>query len=597
MRTNYKRTIQDVLNFETGEEIKADTFFNKPLDELSVFRSELQKAIKGFREPLFTCFYCKQLIRIRGGIGNPTKRKVDTFHFAHLKDSADCPVKTDSKLSKEEVDRIKYQGARESILHVTLKHKIAECLSLNQNSKGEVSAIQVEKVINNRDEKEWKKPDINAFFRDKRIAIELQLSTTWLDVITGRQKFYEDQKIFILWLFHHFNPNDDSRLLTYNDVIYTNNQNAYVFDDETYRMSFEEKDLVLRCWYKTYSIRNEMIKERWEYKYNKLSDLIFKEDGYKLFYHDTAKQKVSVHDEYDRLVENNRIVEQERQRNIRIAEEKRKKDIQEKKQKENDLRALKAAKCEELNFENDRLKNLIQIINGLNVTTSETANILQSIEYYTDRILDQLPKTYCYLPFIKDEVFLTDLKDTFAEKLREATITINEKQQEQNDLKVKLQNIKSLEDITIGGYSYKKLVMPRDWEFVKGNQKLVKIIKKEEVGHLFETDYLYEISSDHMLYSLKNRTDLFVLIDFSQRIESLQHQTTFNNELIKTCFNTIKKLREEITAKLTKFIIELSTELKSKIEVKQSETDFCKEGIQKLEREIQSIDHQISSIN
>lgn len=597
MRTNYKRTIQDVLNFETGEEIKADTFFNKPLDELSVFRSELQKAIKGFREPLFTCFYCKQLIRIRGGIGNPTKRKVDTFHFAHLKDSADCPVKTDSKLSKEEVDRIKYQGARESILHVTLKHKIAECLSLNQTSIGDVSAIQVEKVINNRDEKEWKKPDINAFFRDKRIAIELQLSTTWLDVITGRQKFYEDQKIFILWVFHHFNPNDDSRLLTYNDVIYTNNQNAYVFDDETYRMSFEEKDLVLRCWYKTYSIRYEEIIEKWEFNYIKLSDLIFKEDGYKLFYHDTAKQKISVNEEYDGLIENNRIAEQERQRKARIAEEKHKKDVQEKIQKKNDLRELKAAKCEELKFENDRLKNFLQSINRLNTTTSEVANILQSMEYHADKILDQLPKSYCYLPFIKDEAFLTDLKDGFAEQLKEATILITEKQQEQNDIKVKLQNISRLVDISISGTSYKQLVMPRDWEFVKGNQNLVKIIKKEEVGNLFEKDHLFEITSESVLHSLKSRTDLFVIIDFSSRIESLQHQTTLNSEIINKCSNTIKHSREEITVKLTKFIHELSTELKSQIEAQQSETDCCRDGIKKLEDEITSIDHQIDRIN
>lgn len=356
MGNYYKRTIQDVLNFETGEEIIADDFFKKPIDEITVYRSELQKAIKGIREPLFKCYYCKQLIRIRGGIGKPSKRKVDTLHFAHLKDSDDCPVKTDSKLSKEEVDRIKYQGARESILHVTLKNKIAECLLLNQNTTGEVSTIQIEKVINNREEKEWRKPDINARFQNKRIAIELQLSTTWLDVITGRQKFYEDQKIFILWIFHHFNPNDDSRLLTYNDVIYTNNQNAYVFDDETYKKSLEENDLVLRCWYKVYSIRYEMIKEKWEFEFIKLSDLIFKDDTYKLFYHNSAAQKISVNKEYDERIENNRIAEQERQRNARIVEEERLKVISEKTKKKKELKTFIKEKDEENKKERNHLE-------------------------------------------------------------------------------------------------------------------------------------------------------------------------------------------------------------------------------------------------
>lgn len=593
MRTNYKRTIQDVLNFETGEEIIADEFFKKPIDELSVYRSELQKAIKGFREPLFKCYYCKQLIRIRGGIGKPSKRKVDTFHFAHLKDSNDCHVKTDSKLSKEEVDRIKYQGARESILHVTLKNKIAECLSLNQNSKGEVSAIQIEKVINNRDEKEWKMPDINAFFHDKRIAVEFQLSTTWLSVITERQKFYEDQNIYILWIFHHFDPNDDSRKLTYNDVIYTNNQNAYVFDDETYAKSISEQDLVLRCWYKVYSIRNEMIKEKWESEFIKLSDLIFKEDSYKVFYHNSAAQKTSIKEEYEELIENARIAEQKRQRNDRIVEEERLKDIQEKAKKKKELKEVITEKEEEKKKEQNRLETLLHNSDLLNRTSKDVSNLFHDIDYHVNKIIDQLPKSYCYLPFIKDEAFLNNLKHEYSEPLNEANILIAEKQKEQSDIKVRLQSISRLERVPIGSITYNKLVMPRDWEFVKENQGLVRVIKKEEVGQLFETDYLFEISSESMLYSLKSRTDLFVLIDFVSRIETLQRLTTINNDIIEKYSNNLKQIKEELKIKFINHINELSKELMSQTEKLRSDIDSCSDGINRLENEIKAIDTQI----
>ena len=118
-------------------------------------------------------------------------------------------------------------------------------------------------------------------FWDKRIAIELQLSTTWLDVITKRQQFYKEQGIYIFWVFHVFDTNDDVRKLTYNDVIYTNNQNAYVFDKEALERSQKENDLVLRCYYKVYFKDELKLEERWDSAFIKLSDLTFAEEKIK----------------------------------------------------------------------------------------------------------------------------------------------------------------------------------------------------------------------------------------------------------------------------------------------------------------------------
>jgi hypothetical protein len=75
---------------------------------LSIYRSELQKAIEGYRDPLFVCYYCNQKVRIRGGISKTAQRKADIFHFAHLRDSEECHIKTKNKFTKEEVNRIKY---------------------------------------------------------------------------------------------------------------------------------------------------------------------------------------------------------------------------------------------------------------------------------------------------------------------------------------------------------------------------------------------------------------------------------------------------------------------------------------------------------
>ena len=291
MENQIKRTINEVLDIETGECINSSDFFEKDISELTLYRSELDKAIRGIREPLFTCYYCKQKIRIRGGKVRGTNRKEDIFHFAHLNDSDDCHIKTNNVYTKDEVDRIKYNGAKESILHQKIKGNIAEFLNRNLEVKKQVSNVEVEKIIRNQVSKSWKKPDINAYFLDKRMAIELQLSTTWLSVITQRQEFYKNEGIYIFWIFHNFDENDYQRKLTINDVVYTNHQNAYVFDSETYELSKQANDLILKCYFKTYFRNGMELGESWQNEFIKLSDLTFDTETFKVFFRNTEQQK------------------------------------------------------------------------------------------------------------------------------------------------------------------------------------------------------------------------------------------------------------------------------------------------------------------
>ena len=315
MKFRSTRKIVDVFNCETGEDVNANEFFKKPIDEVIVYRSKLREVIQGIRAPLFKCYYCKQIIRIRGGKESHNNRKSQIFHFAHLKDTDECPYKTNYHLNKEEVDRIKYNGQLESILHQTLKTRIAECLARNKETKSEISSFEIEKRIVGADSKEWKQPDINAYFNNKRIAFELQLSTTWLDVITKRQHFYREQGIFIIWVFHTFNFNDYSRKLTFNDVIFTNNQNAYIFDHEAYELSKIENDLVLKCFYKVYS-RNELeLIGNWVHAFIKLCDLTFDEKAIRVFYYDSENQKKIVKKEIaDQIIIINQLKESESQK-------------------------------------------------------------------------------------------------------------------------------------------------------------------------------------------------------------------------------------------------------------------------------------------
>ncbi|MFZ2323780.1 MAG: hypothetical protein WAV89_08795 [Ignavibacteriaceae bacterium] len=81
MQIQNKYTIENVLNLENGEIIYAKDFFKKSFDEIISLISELQRAIWGYRDSLYVCYYCKQKIIIRVSI----KRELSTtLYFKNL---------------------------------------------------------------------------------------------------------------------------------------------------------------------------------------------------------------------------------------------------------------------------------------------------------------------------------------------------------------------------------------------------------------------------------------------------------------------------------------------------------------------------------
>ena len=58
-----KRTIDTVVDVETGNEIYANSFFSQPESTIFKMRTELQKAIY-LRHPKYICKYCGQMVKI-----------------------------------------------------------------------------------------------------------------------------------------------------------------------------------------------------------------------------------------------------------------------------------------------------------------------------------------------------------------------------------------------------------------------------------------------------------------------------------------------------------------------------------------------------
>lgn len=252
MANEIQRTIETILNLQTGEVLDVKDIFRDPLvreAEIFQLRSQIQEQVHK-KEAVYVCIFCKQSIGIRGHINRKD------YYLTHTFRSDDCIIKTNHHLTEEQIRCIKYNGEKESDLHNDLKNQIAYYLELDDN----VIAVHTEKVYKDLAiSREWKKPDVMAEFADKKVAFELQLSTTFLSVIVSRTIFYRERGIFLIWIFPNFSLESHLQQFTQKDVYYNNSFNVYVFDEHAQEKSKTEKRLILRCYYKSFTIKNNNI--------------------------------------------------------------------------------------------------------------------------------------------------------------------------------------------------------------------------------------------------------------------------------------------------------------------------------------------------
>jgi len=271
------RTISEVVDWESEAVIRAENFFAKNIDVIFKQRYELEKAIQSGQK-LWVCPFCRQPIKIRG------KRDGDiSLHFYHVSDRLDCPYKSWKKYTKEQILRMKYNGQKESHKHYFLKNLVAEKLSRDAR----FSEIQVDTRFEGvcRD---WRKPDVSAQYEGKRIAFELQLSTTFLSVIAERNTFYEKNETYILWLFDNRRQNVENMRFMEKDIYFPNHHNAFFIDGRSDNDNFS-----LICGYEKPILNNGRIVNIWETQEVDFSELLF-DDNYRIYWFDYERELQSV---------------------------------------------------------------------------------------------------------------------------------------------------------------------------------------------------------------------------------------------------------------------------------------------------------------
>ncbi|WP_162400231.1 DUF6035 family protein [Vibrio parahaemolyticus] len=269
------------------------------------FRTAIAKNRK--TNPLALCNVCFQPVVLRA---TPQR----TTFFAHVKDSEDCPIKTTTNLTMEEIQAMKYNGQKEGRQHKEGKQRLAELLSSDPLFSDE---IHIEKTFREKNPvgiaKHWRRPDILARLAsdNREVVFELQVSTTFLDVIISREEFYKNNDAYITWVFLDF----DSEKFTTLDIAYANKANVFVLDNEANHESELNGKLVMKCYYRQPYITEDLnIAHKWVHELVDFSILNFDELNKKTYFVDTDALRAEVINHINDEKRRQQLEQEERER-------------------------------------------------------------------------------------------------------------------------------------------------------------------------------------------------------------------------------------------------------------------------------------------
>lgn len=293
-----KLSIPEVYDTKENKIIDSKQFLSQHENELINYRRSIQEDYEA-GHVRFICPECKQPVKLSG---HKLARGRVCF-FAHFKDSENCPYKTGTNRSKEEIERQKYSLVQESERHKYLKSAISSALEGETSKAMGVKNVECEKTIKSDiPYLKWRRPDIYAEYNGHKFVFELQLSTTFISVIVERDIFYRLNKYDIIWVFNFEDNGQYVNLsnLMCKDIYYANKRNIFIFDKEAKEESEEKGQLVLKC---RWLDENGMWSPE---KYVTLDMLQYDEENHKPFIYDADKAFLQKHPE---LIENRKRFE------------------------------------------------------------------------------------------------------------------------------------------------------------------------------------------------------------------------------------------------------------------------------------------------
>lgn len=267
--------VEEVRDGHTGDVHLSAEFLRREVRELNLLRAEQEDRLRA-GDPRFRCAHC--------GVGVTMRRsKFGRWHFRHQEEDGSCRYQTKGVFSQDELDARRYNGQKEGPQHIRMKRLIRESLyadhAVDPASIGE--EIRWKGRINPAT---WRKPDLQAHRNDVRFAFEVQLSSTYVNVMRERRHFYLTEGALLFWILTAIT--EESRRQFQDDVLYPNNCNIFAVDEETRDLSRERGEFVLRCGYIEPVREGWQVRERWHEKIVAISDLTFDLAMQRVFFFD-----------------------------------------------------------------------------------------------------------------------------------------------------------------------------------------------------------------------------------------------------------------------------------------------------------------------
>lgn len=230
--------IAQVLSLRSGRILDARRFITRQrYEDLVRVRTRVLEAMYA-GEPRLVCSVCHTPVYIVA-----STRKA--FFFRHRHEDGSCPAVTRNFETQDEIRARQYAGVQESQAHRRLKRLLVRSISADP-AFAELA-----------EEKTWRatagatglrRPDISCLLGAVKLAVEAQLSTTFLSVVVGRRAFYRAEGALLVWVLASFDPDD--RRMTEDDILFPNNSNVLVVDEETARASEAAGRFMLTCWHR-----------------------------------------------------------------------------------------------------------------------------------------------------------------------------------------------------------------------------------------------------------------------------------------------------------------------------------------------------------
>lgn len=226
--------VAEVLDLQTGQHQPHSDVIGTDYAAAIRLRSDLQTGIRR-GAPRLACSMCGAPVYL---VSQAAERR---FFFRHTLEDGRCSAKTRGELSQDEIDARKYNGVKESEPHRRMKDWIARCLQADSR----FSDVQLEARWTKELTGEWRRPDVRARLGELSVAFEVQLSTAHLNVVVARRDFYLREGGLLVWVFANFDAG--ARRLTFDDIFYNNNQNAFLVNERTVAASLERGEFLLEC--------------------------------------------------------------------------------------------------------------------------------------------------------------------------------------------------------------------------------------------------------------------------------------------------------------------------------------------------------------